>query len=397
MAENIPLHLQTAQLDTTYRELLVNLKNNVTQLASQIDAISCAKWIQKLQSLIEPDDIKLRNYLLLQICNQIRTGYLGHPFINLGYLNQDLNVVANCCREWETMCNDADELFQSKRTVSNITNVATESYTSDVDGEVVRSMALQKIFRNPKVNWFESKKRFAKPFEIGQQRQNFYQRKYEKTLEDLKEAKLKLYLKNTRSFEEFVDYLGENFIENYQNSIDELLSIEKSSNSRTDFVSFQLNFCNKFKLMCGELLNTSIAENLLRTEEQFQRTFHRILCKFVENNENSKDHVSTDRDTVSTDLNAPNTKYSDYLKRYIRKQQKQFNRKVQDYEGQIAALKNDLRLHDKKQSRQIIEMKCENIMRSEQKTRDQLSESINELESKYKAIVQQIFNDIQQT
>lgn len=393
-------HLQMGQIDSTYRDILVKLKTHVTDLSSQMDAMSCVKWIQKLQTLTQPDEIKLRNYLLLQICNQIRTGYLGHPFINLSYLDQDLTVVANCCRDWETMCNDADDLLRLERSESNVTVVATDSYISSADGgmssEIVRSLAMQNIFQNKNAHWDHQSKRLVKPLENGMQRQNFYQRKYEETLDELNEAKLKLHVRGTRSLEQFVDYLARNLIEKYQNATDELLDIEKSVNARKEFATFQLNFCSKFKFICGEFLNPNIAENLLRSEERFQHDFTRILCKFVGCNDNGKEIVSSDRATISTDMDESHTKYSDYLKRYIRKQQKQFSRKIQDYDGQIAALKNEIHLRDKKQSRQIIEMKCETMMKNDQKTRDQLSESINELESKYKSIVQQIFNGLQE-
>lgn len=407
MAENNLPPVQMGQLEITYRELLVKLKAHVTQLDSQTDAMLCVKWIQKLQTLTKPNDIILRNYLLLQICNQIRSGYLDHPFINLSYLNQDLNVVANCCREWEAMCTDhftTDDFLKirSERSVSNTTDyLPSDFYISDVDGtsEVIQSLAMQNIFQNKNGCWEAPKKLMANHFDNVEQRQNFYQRKYEETLGDLKKAKLKLYLKSTRCLEELVEYLGANFIEKYQNATDELLSIEKSPSTRKEFLAFQLNFCSRFKMMCGDFLNANTAETLLRSEDQFQRIFNRILCNFVLSNDSRKVLVSTGRATNSTDLDvnvSNNTKYSDYLKRYIRKQQKQFKRKQQDYENQIIALKNEISLRDKKQSMQMIEMKCENIIRNEQKTRDQLSESVNELESKYRNIVQQIFNDLQE-
>lgn len=402
MAENNLPPVQMGQLETTYRELLVKLKAHVTQLDSQTDAMLCVKWIQKLQTLTKPNDIILRNYLLLQICNQIRSGYLDHPFINLSYLNQDLNVVANCCREWEAMSTNhftTDDVLKmrSERSVFN----TTDFYISDVDGtsEVTQSLAMQKKFQNKNSSWNEPKKLMAKPFDNVEQRQNFYQRKYEETLGDLKKAKLKLYLKSTQCLEELVEYLGANFIEKYQNATDELLSIEKSPSTGKEFLAFQLNFCSGFKMMCGDFLNANMAETLLRSEDQFQQIFNRILCNFILSTDSRKELVSTGRATNSTDLDvnvSNNTKYSDYLKRYIRKQQKQFKRKQQDYENQIIALKNEISLRDKKQSMQMIEMKCENIMRNEQKTRDQLSESVNELESKYRNIVQQIFNDLQE-
>ncbi|XP_037027066.1 uncharacterized protein LOC119067889 [Bradysia coprophila] len=394
MAENNLPHVQMVQLDITYRELLVKLKAHVTRLANQMDAMLCVKWIQKLQTLTQADDIKLRNYLLLQICNQISTGYLDHPFINASYLDQDLKVVANCCRECEPICNASDNVFKMPldRSSSNITDIVSDLYISDVDGTV----AIESIFENEKPDWREPKVFFAEPFENVLHAQNFYRKKYEETLADLKEAKLKLYLKSSRSLAEFIDYLGANFIEKYQKATEELMSIEKSSNPRKEFLEFKLNFCSKFKFLCGDLMSANVAENLLQSEDQFQRIQNRILCNgFVESNESKKDLLSTDRATVSTDLDANNTKYSEYLKRYIRKQQKQFNRKIQGYEGQIAALKKEICSRDKKQSRQIIEMKCENIIKNEQKARDQLSESLNDLESKYKNIVQQIFNDLQ--
>lgn len=395
MAENNLLHVQMVQLDITYRELLVKLKTHVTRLANQMDAMLCVKWIQKLQTLTQAADVKLRNYLLLQICNQISTGYLDHPFINSSYLDQDLNVVANCCRECEAICNATDGVFKMHldRSVSNVTDIASDFYISDVDGTV----AIQNMFEGETNDWIEPKVLFAKPLANVLHGQTFYQKKYEETLADLKEVKLKLYLKSSRSLAEFIDYLGANFIEKYQKATDELMTIEASPNNRKEFLAFKLNFCSKFKFLCGDLMNANVAENLLRSEDQFLCIYNRILCNgFVEPNESKKDLMSTDRATVSTDLDANNTKYSDYLKRYIRKQQKQFKRKTKEYECQIAALRNEICLRDKKQSRQIIEMKCENIIKNEQKARDQLSESINDLESKYKNIVQQIFNDLQE-
>lgn len=401
MAENNIPTVQMGQLEITYRDLLVKLKTHVTQLDSQTDAMLCVEWIQKLQTLTKPNDIKLRNYLLLQICNQIQTGYLDHPFINLSYLDQDLNVVANCCREWETMCDATDDIVKARlqRSVSNMDSFS-DFCISDVDGtitsEVIRSLAMHNTFHNDNVNWEVPNKLLTKPLENVPQ--NFYRRKYEETLENLKKAKLKLYLKGTQSLDELVEYLGANFISQYQTATDELLSMEKSPNIRKQFLAFQLNFSSKFKSLCGDFLNANMAENLLRSEEQFQSIFKRILFSFIEikHNESRKELVSTGRGSISTDVDINNLKYSEYLKRYIRKQQKQFNRKIQGYESQIVSLKNEISLRDKKQSMQIIEMKCENIIRNEQKNRTELSESINELESKYKNIVQQIFNGLQE-
>lgn len=396
MAENNLHHALIGQLEIAYRDLLVKLKAYVTQLNSQTDAMLCVKWIQKLQTLDQPNDIRLRNYLLLQICNQIRTGYLDHPFINLCYLDRDLNTVANCCRELELMCNGTQDIMHLDRSPSSLSDAASDFYVTE-GSEIVQSVARQNIFQNENTLWDEPKTIFIKSnFDSATQRQDFYRKKYEETLEHLKKAKLKLYLKSSRSLEEFVEYLGANFIEKFQRATDQLLSIEKAPNRRNEFLGFQLNFGSKFKLMCGDLLNVNLAENLLQSEDQFQRVFNRILGTFIETGENQKESISTDHATISTDLEVSNTKYSEYLKRYIRKQQKQFNRKILDYEAQIVALKNEICSRDKKQSRKIIEMKCENIMRNDQKTRDQLSESINELESKYKNIVQQIFNDFQE-
>lgn len=393
MAENNS-PAQMVQSDITYRELLVKLKTHAARLANQMDAMLCVQWIQKLQTLTQADEIKLRNYLLLQICNQISTGYLDHPFINSSYLDQDLTVVANCCRECEPICNANEDIFKMRldRSLSNVTNIASDFYISDVDGTVA---AIQTFFDREKTGWGEPNVLFAKPIGNVLPGQNFYQKKYEETLADLKEARLKLYLKDSRSLAEFINYLGENFIEKYQKATDELISIEKSHNPCKEFLTFKLNFCSQLKFLCGDLMDAGVAQNLLRWEDQFQQIQYRILCNgCVEPNESKKELISTDSATISTDGNA-NTKYSEYLKRYIRKQQKQFNRKVQEYETQITALKNEICLRDKKQSRQIIEMKCENIIKNEQKARDQLSESINDLESKYKSIVQQIFNDLQ--
>lgn len=405
MAENNLFHGKMGQLDSTYRELLVKLKAYVTQLDSQTDAMLCIKWIQKLQGFTEPTDIRLRNYLLLQICNQIRTGYLDHPFINLGYLDQDLIVVANCCRELDAMYNTTDDAFEIRleRSISNMTDTPSNIYISDIDGamtnEVIKSLAKQTILKNKNSSREEPNKPLMNVFENAFKSQNFYQRKYEETLDNLKEAKIKLYLKNTRSVEEFVENLSTAFIDKYQHGVDELLSMEKSPNLRQEFLVFRFNFTSKFKSSCGDFLNVNTIENLLRAEDQFQRIFYRILSNCIDSNECKKDAISTGRGTESTDLDVTalnNIKYTEYMKRYIRKQQKQFNRKIQDYETQIVALKNEICLRDKKQSMEIIELKCENIIKNEQRNRDQLSESINDLEIKYKNIVQQIFDEIQE-
>lgn len=85
--------MDSEDLNAAYIEHLAELRQFIPKLNSQIEVISCTKWIQRFQNAIDTE-FNARNYLMHLMCEQLKRGKLNHPFLELSGINRDLEIIA---------------------------------------------------------------------------------------------------------------------------------------------------------------------------------------------------------------------------------------------------------------------------------------------------------------